>query len=181
MQHGTVAKQASPAEATAPAGEQMVAPGMLLTHYSPDIPSFLLHSSPAGTASPAAAPAASPAAAPASTFELSRAVVIDIGGELSSLAPRAHAYRDLSPAADHAEAAREVFSALRWAEQQREAGAALVVLPRLRAAGAGGGGGAEFEPALADRLYRAASGREIELAADGAQLIVRGDAEGSAE
>ena len=77
---------------------------MLLTHYAPDLPAFLL----AATA-PAAAPAA-PAAPPAEALPadaaLASAVVVDFGARAAHLAPRALAYRDLSAAADGAEAAR---------------------------------------------------------------------------
>merc|ERR1719345_394707 len=117
------------------------APGMLLTHYAPDLPAFLL-------ATTAPAPAAPAGAA------LASAVVVDFGARAAHLAPRALAYRDLSAAADGAEAARELFATLRWAEEQAEAGALCVLLPEL-------GGGGEAEPALADRLYRAASGRRL--------------------
>jgi len=77
---------------------------MLLTHYAPDLPAFLL----AATA-PAAAPvaaAAPPAEALPADAALASAVVVDFGARAAHLAPRALAYRDLSAAADGAEAAR---------------------------------------------------------------------------
>ena len=69
---------------------------------------------------------------------------------------------------------------LRWAAAQAAAGARCVLLPEVLQGGGGGaegggGGGAEgggargeVEPALADRLYRAASGRRVALDAEGA-------------
>ena len=91
----------------------------------------------------------------------------------SPTAPR-RSYRDLSPTADASEAAASVFEALRWAEGQAGAGARCVLLPSLRFAGGSDdqGGMAEHEPAVADRLYRAASGREAVLSADGDRLDV---------
>eukprot|EP00964_Phaeocystis_antarctica_P079316 scaffold49414_cov35-Phaeocystis_antarctica.AAC.1 len=84
------------------------APGMLLTHYAPDLPAFLL-----ATTAPAAAPAnATPADA-----ALASAVVVDFGARAAHLAPRALAYRDLSAAADGTEAAR----AARWNATRRHA------------------------------------------------------------
>ena len=76
---------------------------MLLTHYAPDLPAFLL-----AAAAPAAAPAAAAAAAEALPADaaLASAVVVDFGARAAHLAPRALAYRDLSAAADGAEAAR---------------------------------------------------------------------------
>jgi len=81
---------------------------MLLTHYAPDLPAFLL-----ATTAPAAAPAnATPADA-----ALASAVVVDFGARAAHLAPRALAYRDLSAAADGTEAAR----AARWNATRRHA------------------------------------------------------------
>ena len=82
------------------------APGMLLTHYAPDLPAFLL-----ATTAPAPADAAPAGAA------LASAVVVDFGARAAHLAPRALAYRDLSAAADGTEAAR----AARWNATRRHA------------------------------------------------------------
>mmetsp|Transcript_2170 Transcript_2170/g.7594 ORF Transcript_2170/g.7594 Transcript_2170/m.7594 type:complete len:219 (+) Transcript_2170:898-1554(+) len=57
-----------------------------------------------------------------------------------------------------------VFEALRWAEAQHAAGARCVLVADVEAA-ARGGEAAECVPALADRLYRAASGVRAELVA----------------
>ena len=79
---------------------------MLLTHYAPDLPAFLL-----ATTAPAPADAAPAGAA------LASAVVVDFGARAAHLAPRALAYRDLSAAADGTEAAR----AARWNATRRHA------------------------------------------------------------
>ena len=74
------------------------------------------------------------------------------------------------------EAASSVFEALRWAEAQSTHGARCVLLPNLAAsAGAVIGvehSASEHEPALADRLYRAASGREAIIADCGQKVQV---------
>ena len=185
---GTAGAEAKPAaEVEVPSEEEgMQAPGMLLTHYAPDLPSFLLSADdlPAVTAASASASASAPAA-----LALTSAVVLDYGGRLRHLQSAVLAYRDLSPRGDAAEAAAAVFEALRWSEAQAARGGRCVLLPRLAesaadqqaaedAVGSSSPGGratqgqaAEHEPALADRLYRAASGREARLTAEGRLLL----------
>lgn len=173
---GSAAAIAAAAEPAQPA-EGMVAPGMLLTHYAPDLPSFLVRAAP-GAASTAAT-------ASSQSFELSSAVLVDYGGRLAHLEKACVAYWDLSPSADASEAAAAVFGALRWAEAQAERGGRCVLLPNLLPPSEGGGGRAvqgvvqgamaasdEVEPAVADRLFRAASGREAWLTADERRLVV---------
>ena len=143
----------------APATPGQEAPGMSLTHYAPDLPSFLL----------AAADAPTPAAA-APSYAVGAAVVLDYGARLAHLEGVARAYRDLSPSGDACEAAAAVFEALRWAEGRAADGATCVLLPNVDAppaAPAARAAAAEHEPALADRLYRAASGERCRVGADG--------------
>ena len=161
------------------------APGMSLTHYAPDLPSFLLAASaPPPTSRPARSPSASrrgSAQRPLS-FPISSAIVLDYGARLAHLQSTVHAYRDLSPAADACEAAAGVFEALRWAEGHASQGGRCVLLPdvdepapppRAKTRGARNvAGAAEHAPALSDRLYRAASGRSARLAKDGERLVV---------
>lgn len=141
------------------------APGMLLTHYAPDLPAFLL--APAGRGGAVASEV--PLGA-----DLSTAVLIDFGARYAALASRAVAYRDLSATGDGAQAARSLFETLRWAEDHADAGARCVLLPLLGGNEAVGGAaesrGTEVEPALADRLYRAASGRRVWLDPAGGAL-----------
>eukprot|EP00608_Synchroma_pusillum_P003233 CAMPEP_0198428262 /NCGR_PEP_ID=MMETSP1452-20131203/6443_1 /TAXON_ID=1181717 /ORGANISM="Synchroma pusillum, Strain CCMP3072" /LENGTH=396 /DNA_ID=CAMNT_0044148653 /DNA_START=37 /DNA_END=1227 /DNA_ORIENTATION=+ len=142
---------AGPAEgpAAAAAGEQ--APGQHVTHYAPDAPTYLVE------ALLAAAPAApAPDVLSLSPDELAAAVVVDYGGALAALGPRALAYRDLSPAGDASEAARGLFAALREAEATEGVGTVL-----LAAAGEGDHSG--LAPGVADRVFRAASGRRVRL------------------
>jgi L-threonylcarbamoyladenylate synthase len=125
------------------------APGGLLTHYAPDVPAFLV--------------------GPLLWDEevlLNRAVethghssstvVVDVGGRLAHIAPRALAYRDLATRRDgpgDRSALRYAFDALRWAEAVP--GAKRILLPDL------GGESSELLQALADRFFRSASGRTI--------------------
>lgn len=115
--------------------------------------------------------------------------MIDLGGFLVKFSESCLSYRDLSVSGDVAEAARELFATLRWAEDVKDA--ALVLLPYVpsdmiedllkqtliegsrhvvsggpdrgdeKMAGASAGG--SLAPGLADRMFRAASGRFVEL------------------
>ena len=144
---------------------------MSLTHYAPDLPSFLLSVGAGGSGSDGGADARTPA------FAVDTAVVLDYGGRLAHLKPSAKAYRDLSTRADASEAATAVFEALRWAEAEAAGGAKCVLLPNVEdgeaaAPAAASATRSEHAPALADRLYRAASGRSARLAADGKRIVV---------
>ena len=171
---GEAAAQAPPPHGATDGGDEgggTVAPGMLLTHYSPDLPAYLV----AGARGAPGAPSA-PRGATATAFTTSSAVVLDFGGRLARLKGAAHAYRDLSPLGDAAEAATRVFEALRWSEEQAAGGGRVVLLPNLtatekRSAGATARS-AERVPALADRLFRAASGQTARLSADDADVVV---------
>lgn len=146
------------------------APGMSLTHYAPDLPSFLVGASAAGTAG-----AAGGGGQGALTFDVRTAVVLDFGARLVHLKPRAKAYRDLSAGADACEAATSVFDALRWAEGEAANGAKCVLLPNVDVDGpqaTSSAAAAEHVPALSDRLYRAASGRSARLGGDGSRIVV---------
>jgi L-threonylcarbamoyladenylate synthase len=128
--------------------EPAVAPGQLLTHYAPDVDTYLAASSSADLA------AASPLPAP-----LSEVVLVDFGGQFAHLRG-ALARRDLSEAGDAQEACANVFDVLRWTETVP--GVRCVVLPNCQASAAVRSN-ARDAPALADRLFRAASGRYVQL------------------
>ena len=147
---------------------------MSLTHYAPDLPSFIV--APGSAQLPAAA-----SVTPSSpSFTIATAVVLDYGGRFVHLRRTAQAYRDLSPAADAIEAATNVFEALRWAETHKANGASCVLLPNVDEpaapvpvkAPADASDTAEHAPALSDRLYRAASGRSAHLTEDSTGIIV---------
>uniref|UniRef100_A0A7S4EZE3 Threonylcarbamoyl-AMP synthase C-terminal domain-containing protein n=2 Tax=Chrysotila carterae TaxID=13221 RepID=A0A7S4EZE3_CHRCT len=141
------------------------APGMLLTHYAPDVPSYLLRFA----AAPAVVCEAAVAGAGEAPCELKHAAVLDFGGRAKELAAVAMAYRDLSDVADAAAAATRVFEFLRWAEEKQALGARYVLLPDVLGGDAASSSRCNDEhlPALADRLYRAASGRSARLVENG--------------
>ena len=127
------------------------APGQLLTHYAPDVPAYLCDFSAAAAASASTLP-----------FPLSQTVVVDLGGQLSSLAKAALASRDLSSRGDAAEACVSLFDTLRWSETVP--GAKAVLLPdAFRCVSSH----VDSSPALADRLFRAASGRRVAVPLSG--------------
>ena len=117
-------------------------------------------------------------------------VVVDFNGSLSWLRPRALAYRDLSEAGDAKQAARRLFATLRWTESLASASRVFVaaVTGRRPTAGDGNGNGGgkecdEHAASVADRVFRAASGRVVAVrrgalppAAVGAATVLTGGA-----
>lgn len=141
------------------------APGQLITHYAPDVPTFMIRVvAPSDASSAASEPEAAPEVAeadrPAALEALRKTVVIDLGATLLGLKGEALAYRDLAPNRDTQTAARALFDTLRWAEAVPEASRVLIVHVESAAAP-----GDEYAGSLADRAYRAASGRVMLLAA----------------
>ncbi|KAJ1444862.1 DHBP synthase RibB-like alpha/beta domain-containing protein [Pelagophyceae sp. CCMP2097] len=122
------------------------APGQLLTHYAPRLPCYLARVGECGAAGGAAP-------------DRAESVVLDFGGRLAPLRSGAVAYRDLSPLADATQAANGLFDALRWAEAVSGATAVLVadLSDDRQSEGILAG--------VADRLYRAASGRKVQVQA----------------
>jgi len=117
------------------------APGQLLTHYAPRLPSFLV----------------SLEATASDTADIDKAVVVDFQGRLQALEGSCLAYRDLSPTGDAAIAAADLFTALRWAEDVPGAVHVFIAdLSQERFAN-------DLLAGVADRLYRAASGRHLKL------------------
>jgi hypothetical protein len=164
------AAAATPAD-DSPAAEAVAAeaPGMLLSHYAPDVPAYLV----AGLAGAAGAAGSGDAAL---RPPLAHSVVIDLGGALASLRSGCLAYADLSPSRSVAEARRRIFETLRWAEGVAGARAVLIADPLLAWSAQAGGGAAataaaanddkdddrQHIDALRDRMFRAASGKVIE-------------------
>jgi L-threonylcarbamoyladenylate synthase len=132
--------------------EHSVAPGQMIKHYAPDVPTFVYRAVDGDT------PEEGFTHRPAAPVDARRVVVIDYGQRLATFraacGPR---YLDLSPEGRAEEACRGVFRALRRAEDlhREDPGAIdLVLLPDLRAL-------AETDQvvrALWERLHRAASG-----------------------
>lgn len=115
-------------------------------------------------------------------LDLPRTVVLDFGGQLSFLSSRVLAYRDLSPAGSVPSAAAALFEALRWTESVAGAAALLLADPAAAppavsdadapsASSAASSGSTETtapQPsvdvdALRDRMFRAASGRVVQV------------------
>lgn len=113
-----------------------VAPGQLIRHYSPHVPSYMVNDQ-------------CYAAMDGATDKLADTVVIDYGQQLAKWKGSCLAYRDLSPTANSTEAAQCVFETLRWAESV--ANAQRILFPSIQGNGA-------LELAVQDRLTRAASG-----------------------
>ncbi|EQC30648.1 hypothetical protein SDRG_11703 [Saprolegnia diclina VS20] len=120
--------------------QNQVAPGQLLTHYAPDVETFMLE------------PSSSP---PSVTPEMKTWVVLDFHGRLTALQPHVAGYLDLSASGNILAAAHVVFDSLRWAEQV--SGATRIVIPDVSAVQQ------EHAPALHDRLFRASSGKRCRL------------------
>jgi L-threonylcarbamoyladenylate synthase len=150
----------------------MDGPGQLLTHYSPNVPSFLVTPSSLPTTTTTMNGNASGAVAASAgdwTVEVNGevvhakdVVVLDFHGDLASLTSRCLAFRSLSSSGDAVEACHEVFDALRWTETV--VGAKAVVFPlvsefRVPASPTA----AALLDAVEDRLFRAASGRIVRL------------------
>lgn len=117
-----------------------VSPGQLLTHYAPHLPAFLAS-----------------VADDAGEQCRSSDVVVDFGRKLACLEPHVLSYHDLSPHANPQIAANNLFSTLRWAENLP--GAERVILADLSDNRADSG----LVAGVADRTYRAASGRRLLL------------------
>ena len=123
------------------------APGQLLTHYSPSLPTFVfvgLHADFENSIN----------ANSVKKIELSetkKTVFIDFNKKFSSLKNEFFGYSDLSTIGNAKESASNLFDTMRWAESVN--GAKMIFLPDLSS---------EKDPfllAIFDRIYRAASGK----------------------
>ena len=170
-----------------------VSPGQHITHYAPDVRTFLVSAllgrggaareggggaAAAGAAaggeadSGAVAPDAGAAGLGAAGLgalvaapPLATCVLLDCGAQLAALAPDALAYRDLSPAADSVELAQCLFDGLRWAEQVT--GAETVLVMDCDAAHGA------HTAAVHDRMFRAASGVRVAASLAGGAVELR--------
>lgn len=147
-------------QASEPSQTGLEAPGQLLTHYAPDVATYLVAPADAraapSTASPSSATAAGTTDAQVPSHEpvdVTHAGVIDFGGRLARLKPGCLWYLDLSGDSDPAEAARGLYNALRQSETVP--GVKTVIMPDL------GEQDGTLWDALRDRMFRAASGKYI--------------------
>jgi hypothetical protein len=143
--HATDSSAAS--EPVEPVSTGAVAPGMLLTHYAPDVATYLVSNvriDSTTTPQPSSLP-------DAVSVDLSTAVIIDFGARLSAFASQCLAYQDMSPAGDILAARARLFDVLRWSEMVQ--GATKVLIADLEDESQ------EHVAAVRDRVFRAASGR----------------------
>lgn len=136
-------------DAPDPTAPAQVAPGQLLKHYAPDVETRLV----LGGSKLAAATVPGVNTGAAFATPLESCVVVDFHGSLAWARGQVLAYRELSNTGDVREAAAGLFDALRWSEGVR--GVGCVLLPDLCAVRD------EHAAAVADRLFRAASGRFV--------------------
>ena len=131
------------------------APGQAITHYSPDVACLIVSS--VCFSDSVGVSSSNPDAMVVNENELKNMVVIDYGNHLEKLRHFVSSYKNLSPTLDASEAARNLFDTLRWSETVADA--TTVMLPHIDA-------GEEKDSivlGLIDRIYRAASGKVVEL------------------
>ena len=142
-----------------------VAPGQMIKHYAPDIPTYIVTAAACSSSS-----ASSILRLPdlldmssTSTININQAFVIDFGGQLQHMKQKSSCYYDLSPEGRAEEACNRIFEVLRLAEDpelaipkgtERKEGVSVVLLPDLRVEAEQN----EMIRALWERLHRAASG-----------------------
>ncbi len=142
-------------EAVDAVGQQ--APGQCLTHYAPDVNTSMVVIGRGEGQEEEAAIAGAVGSAPC-PCPLSECVVIDFGGRLLWMKNHVIGYRDLSVDKDFREAARRLFDTLRWTESVENVKHVLLVDVNSESEGSGATG-TEHLKAVADRLFRAASGK----------------------
>ncbi|GBG27366.1 T6A37 threonylcarbamoyladenosine biosynthesis protein RimN [Hondaea fermentalgiana] len=155
----TASAPANPGHAVEDDDVATMAPGQLITHYAPDVDTWLLEKSDAALSETEVSGQSSLRLeracdaendASAQVVNLASCVVLDFGGALQPLQSSVLAYRELSQSGDAAEAARELFSALRWTESTEAKH--VLVQDASHAKGA-------LAASVADRMFRAASGK----------------------
>jgi len=125
------------------------APGQMITHYAPDVETWLLKKCERVPSEGSQVVVNSEY-----TMDLADTVIIDFAGSLSDLEERCAAYSDLSQEGDMRAAAQNLFRLLRWAEKRP--GAKHVLLQDVSFAED------ELAASVADRMFRAASGKVAE-------------------
>lgn len=147
------------------------APGQAITHYAPDVPCMIVMS--VNIDGKKETEEVEDIALSRDTMK-EGSVIIDFSGSLASLEPLSLAYRDLSPSSSIAEAARMLFDTLRWAETVPGCQRVLIASIPPPSSSVVSSKDEDLLPAsllhlndlslgLADRIHRAASGREITL------------------
>ena len=152
-----------------------VAPGQMIKHYAPDIPTYIVSASsrhagrrdedlelqPMGDESSDAPSSSSSSSASGTHINVKNAFIIDYNGQLKHFKEKSSIYYDLSSDGVPEVACNKIFEVLRRAEDPSLAtpngtgeGVKLVLLPDLRADAER----SEMVRALWERLHRAASG-----------------------
>jgi L-threonylcarbamoyladenylate synthase len=146
--------------------EGAVAPGQMIRHYSPDIPTYLISSSSleqvaSSSSSPITASIQSPSSSSTHSIQisLSDTLVIDYAGSLAVLKPLVRSYVDLASDGDIEAAYRGIFHELRHAEKNHidDPSIKCLLLPDLKIVSQSN----EKVRALWERIHRAASGESI--------------------
>jgi L-threonylcarbamoyladenylate synthase len=154
--------------------EAAVAPGQMIKHYAPDIPTYVIAAASSGSGAGVVAfrlashgdqsDSFSSSSSPAD-ISVNKAFIIDFGGQLKHFKDKCSTYVDLSPTGVAEEACNRIFEVLRKTEDPSLSlpnsskggsgeGVTLVLLPDLRGAAERN----EMVRALWERLHRAASG-----------------------
>ena len=141
--------------------EAPVAPGQMLKHYAPDLPTFIVRDAASYIATVATTTTTNSNAD--SNTSLNTAMVIDFAGQLVALQHHCKHYVDLSAAGSAEEACFKLFDLLRSSESVEVAdmGVTHVLLPDLSSIINGNGSDGKKDgllSALWERLHRAASG-----------------------
>ena len=142
-----------------------VAPGQMIKHYAPDIPTYIVTAAVRSSSSTSSILRLRDSQDISSTcnININQAFVIDFGGQLQHMKEKSSCYYDLSPEGRAEEACHRIFEVLRLAEDpelaipkgtERKEGVNVVLLPDLRVEAEKN----EMIRALWERLHRAASG-----------------------
>eukprot|EP00163_Fabomonas_tropica_P010852 TRINITY_DN2113_c0_g1_i3.p1 TRINITY_DN2113_c0_g1~~TRINITY_DN2113_c0_g1_i3.p1 ORF type:complete len:394 (-),score=82.22 TRINITY_DN2113_c0_g1_i3:127-1308(-) len=126
--------------------EANVAPGQLITHYAPDLPTYQA--------------SITSTDAERVVQNINDCVIIDFHGSLGQMKDNALYYIDISPNGDIAQAASGLFSALRTAETIADAKCVVIT-------SSVGDQKEDGSAAVQDRIYRAASGKRAQVSLDG--------------
>eukprot|EP01039_Chlorochromonas_danica_P005922 gene5922-6520_t len=152
------------------AGEE--APGQAITHYAPDVPCYLVQSLYLNKDVEVSSPSYEPLLGRLTlSVDLLAAgvVMLDFGGRFSSLGSNFLAYRDLSPSHNYLEAAQNLFDSLRWTEQIIGVRVVLIAntlddkIALPPSTENGDQSALDLCHGLADRIFRATSGRNVDL------------------
>ncbi|NBO38750.1 threonylcarbamoyl-AMP synthase [bacterium] len=135
----------------------MQAPGQLLVHYAPRLPTQMVGFDLGKD------PASDVIGAEISAEQLKHTIVIDFAGHLNSICDHVAHYRDLSANGNVTEAVHGLFDCLRWAEALVEGDSCQWRLWIFNPRSMNSFSGDEIYLALQDRITRAASGKIGEL------------------